>query len=283
MHVAEQLSAENIQVSINGTKANVDALFPNAHKYDRFGFILDSPLGSLGASLLIQAAIVQFYDAVPERRTSTPMYPEIYMFHVGGKFGDHSSFDFWPPRKEVFIEKNDPVAILQAINERGITRLAIPNSSGGDAAALCVGPSTWAEQAAAQNLLASCFVYSPCGNVENGDVQLESSHPSFEANPASALDINTMVKAIYAVPEELRHPGPTVAVDVDRWVEQVKLRMDEVDPTYSRELACKRLCFDSGQPMRRESYRRVDRDEALELLTCLHPASLSAATSSATS
>jgi hypothetical protein len=77
-------------------------------------------------------------------------YPEIYLFHDGGPQGDHNSFDFWPPRKEVFIDGGDPVAMLSEINARAITRLAVPDNEPGDPERLTLGISTWAEQAAAR-------------------------------------------------------------------------------------------------------------------------------------
>lgn len=126
MHVAELLKSENLSIEINAQDAVLNDLFPNPHRYDRYGFVVTEPYGGLGASLLIQAAIVHFYDFLPERRDVEPMYPEIYMFHVGGKYGDHSSFDFWPPRKEIFLDAGQPAEILSALVDRGITRLALP-------------------------------------------------------------------------------------------------------------------------------------------------------------
>lgn len=269
MHVAEQLKSENLQIQIDGQPATGDMLFPGAHKYDRFGFIVNEPFGSLGASLLIQAAIVQFYDACPERRDTEPMYPEIYMFHVGDRFGDHSSFDCWPPRKEVFIESSDPYNVMSAVLDRGITRLALPDCPGGDAAVLQDGPSTWADHAAAKNLFSTCFAYSPCGTTPKADVVLESDHNSFEANPASALNAAGLLQQYANEPDAFPRPGPTVRVDVDRWVEKVTTRVDEVEQGLASTLATQRLQWEEGRQVRRESFRRLDLNETFRLLTCL--------------
>ena len=75
--------------------------------------------------LLIQLAVLAFYESVPARRGTPPRYPEIYLFHAGGRFGDFNAFDFWPPRKEVFLPA-DPAMVLEALNDRAITRLAVP-------------------------------------------------------------------------------------------------------------------------------------------------------------
>lgn len=269
MHVAEQLQAKNLKIALNGCSASCDQLFPNTHKYDRFGFIINEPFGSLGASLLIQAGIVQFYDAVPERRTTKPMYPEIYMFHVGGRHGDHSSFDFWPPRKEVFMDGSDPAEVLAALVDRGITRLAIPDAEGGNADLLREGPSTWADLSAAENLFSTCFAYSASGQTKDADVVLESEHPSFEANPASTLDAHSVLKLYEETPDVIPRPGPTIGVDVDRWADHLVRRADEIDPRIPQQLASQRLQHVNGRDIRRESLRRVDLEETFRLLSCL--------------
>ena len=78
---------------------------------DRFGIVVTEPLGGLGGSLLLQLAIAKFYSVRPDRRASVPVYPEIYLFHVGGPHGDFSYFDFWPPRKEVRVARSPSVAV----------------------------------------------------------------------------------------------------------------------------------------------------------------------------
>lgn len=269
MHVAEQLKAENLQISIDGGPVSCEDLFPDTHKYDRFGFIVNEPFGSLGASLLIQAGIVRFYDALPERRTVKPMYPEIYIFHVGGRHGDHSSFDFWPPRKEVFVEGSDPAEVVAALADRGITRLALPDAPGGNADLLRDGPSTWADLSAAENLLSSCFAYSASGQTHNADVVLESDHPTFEANPNSVLDANSVLKLYKEKPEAIPRPGPTIDVDVDRWADQLVRRVGEIDPTIPRKLKDQRLTHENGRAIRRESFRRINLDETFRLISCL--------------
>ncbi len=124
--MAEQLFVEAFEVHIEGVLVSHEAVFPDWSLLDRFGIVVTEPLGGLGASLLLQLAIAEFYDVRPDRRAGTPVYPEIYLFHVGGPHGGFSYFDFWPPRKEVRVAASQPVALLEAINTHRITRLAIP-------------------------------------------------------------------------------------------------------------------------------------------------------------
>ena len=263
MHVAHQLTRENLQITIEQQDADLDALFPHGHKYDRYGFVITEPYGSFGASLLIQAAIVHFYDIHPARRDTAPMYPEIYMFHVGGTFGDHSSFDFWPPRKEIFLQAHRPTDVLAAIVDRGITRLAVPDHAPGDPEVLKDGANTFADIGSARNLLTSCFVYHASGTTHDADVVLTSEHPSFEANISRTLDREAILDKYYAAPETMGRAGPSVAADIDRWVETVLVRKDEVDRDAIRLQAAQRRHRVGDRLVRTETFRCVRVDDML--------------------
>lgn len=266
VHVANQLKRDNLRIKINQQDTELDALFPIGHKHDRYGFLITEPYGSFGASLLIQAAIVHFYDIHPARRDNEPMYPEIYMFHVGGAFGDHSSFDFWPPRKEIFVEANKPADLLSAIVDRGITRLTVPEVPPGDPVRLQDGANTFADIGSAKNLLASCFVYNAGGMTDDADVVLSSDHPSFEANIGRTLDREPILEKYFAAPQTMSLAGPSARQDIDRWVETVLVRKDEVDRDAIRLLTAQRRHRQGDRLVRTESFRRVSVEDMFALL-----------------
>lgn len=266
MHVAHQLKQENLQVTIDQQDADLNMLFPNGHKFDRYGFLITEPYGSFGASLLIQAAIVHFYDIDPARRDTEPMYPEIYMFHVGGAFGDHSSFDFWPARKEIFVQAHQPADLLAAIVDRGITRLAVPDITPGNPELLKDGANTFADIGSARNLLASCFVYNASGRTDDADVVLSSDHASFESNIPRTLDREPILEKYYAAPESMSLAGPSVPTDTDRWVDHVQSRKDEVDRDAIRLSAAQRRHRVGDRLVRTESFRKVSVEDMLSLL-----------------
>ena len=83
-----------------------------------------------------------------------PLYPEIYLFHVGGTWGSGVGFDFWPDRKEVFLPA-DAREVLRSINSHAITHLAIPDGEPKDVT------HRFKEPEAAHDRLKRCFAYAP--------------------------------------------------------------------------------------------------------------------------
>jgi hypothetical protein len=122
MHTAKRLNESMFSMQIENVPSTAAGLFPDWGPLDRFGLVVHEPFGSIGASYLLQLAIVSFYDVRPQRRSETErIYPNVVIFHVGEDHGEHVMFDFFPQRKEVFVD-NTPARILEAINDRGIRR-----------------------------------------------------------------------------------------------------------------------------------------------------------------
>ena len=130
--------------------------------------VVRSPFGAVGASTLIAATITAFYDFQRARGPDFLIYPDYFLFHVGGRWGDHRRFDIWPGHKEVVVA-DDPDRILEAINDRAITRLAVEDDgrrgAGLDAAAT----------ASARARIATCLAYSPSGRTRDADVKIGGS------------------------------------------------------------------------------------------------------------
>ncbi|MDX3640511.1 hypothetical protein [Streptomyces sp. MB09-02B] len=270
MHVSGQLFDSAFETRIGGTPAGPDEVFPDWRPLDRFGLVVTEPLGGLGAALLLQLAIARFYAHRPERRDSSPVYPEIYLFHVGGPHGDFSNFDFWPPRKEVRVPAGQPRALLEAVNAHGITRLALPLGEPGEVGAdseLGSGSSTWAEQASALERLLSCFLYSADGHVIDGDVQLSSTDPRVRENITATLDPVPGVLAVRAQASLGRPPaqaGPSAVADGLRWADMVDQRADEIpQPARERAVATHAARLHAQPDRFVEVYRRITADEAL--------------------
>lgn len=180
MHTVTQLKTAMFDVSVDGAPAKPADVFPGWHLHDRLGVVIDEPLGGLGATHLIQLAITSFYDAAERRRGELTVYPEIFAFHFGKGHGSHAAFDFWPARREVMLS-GDPCDLLDAINDRGITRLAVPDRS---ARAFEYRPK---EADTALDRIQSAFAYDPSGRVKDGTIRIAGNHRASEFNPGRVL------------------------------------------------------------------------------------------------
>lgn len=128
MHTTNLLRSTDFEFTVNGRLALLEQVFPQFNQYDRVGVVVRQPGGSIGASALVMAAMSRFYDYHRQNLGNRPgqlrIYPEFYMFHVGQRHMNHYWMDIWPPHKEVDVA-DEPEPILEAINDRGITRLIV--------------------------------------------------------------------------------------------------------------------------------------------------------------
>ncbi|UPJ47856.1 hypothetical protein IVB30_32365 [Bradyrhizobium sp. 200] len=180
MHTVTSLRSNMFDIEVIGEPASIADVLPGWHRLDRLGLVIDEPLGGLGATHLVQIAITSFYDASERRRGELTVYPEIYAFHFGRGRGSHAAFDFWPARKEVILS-DDPCDLLDAINDRGITRLVIPDRPPTE---FTYRPK---EADTASDRLQSAFVYSSSGRLAGGDIRITGIDRRTEYNPGRVL------------------------------------------------------------------------------------------------
>jgi hypothetical protein len=256
MHVVSLLKTEMFDVEIDGHPASITDLFPDWHAHDRFGLVIDEPFGGLGATHLLQSAMMAYYDVRPTRRTSRAVYPEIYAFHVGRGYGAHAPYDFWPARREVILRTSDHREILDAINDRGITRLAVPDRPMRD---VVHRPK---EEDAAFDRIASAFVYSATGRVVDADVTILGNDKRTEYNPNQTLrPISEVAPTRPAVVG-----GRPVKETEDDYLQWLIARDADVTQA-DRDLAQgRRQALKSPAGLTTESYRRVSVAEALKRL-----------------
>jgi len=234
------------EIGVAGRPARLDELFEGFGEHDRLGLVMRRPCGAVGASALITAAITAFYDVQRSRGPDFFVYPDYYLFHVGAPLGDHARLDVWPRRKEVVVD-DDPERILEAIDDRGITRLLVED---GTPAERRLEAET---VASARARIATCLAYSPSGRVEHGDVRI-ASNPVTEGYVEAILDPEARMA-------RLRAEGGGSAVRADT----IAVRAAEVAPEVRREIRlARRALEEDGVPV--ETYRRIDLDEALALL-----------------
>lgn len=254
MHTATQLESPMFAIEIDGKPASREDVLPDWGRHDRFGVISTEPFGALGASLLIQLAITAFYDFRPARRGECAQYPEIYVFHIGQPHGDHSYFDFWPERKEVTVA-DDAGEILSAINDRGITRLAVV-----DGRSIPAGHRD-VELEAAKDRIRSAFVYHASGRVTRPDVVIAGLDARTEINATMTLDPERALATPVSLPDRIaRSEEGTV------WRERFSRRASEI-PLDERLSASARRESIRNDGCASESYRRASVEDALNMLT----------------
>jgi len=255
MHVMSLLKTEMFDVSIDGRPASARDLFPDWNEHDRFGLVIDEAFGGIGATHLLQLAMTSYYDVKSSRRTTLTVYPEIYAFHIGKGYGAHAHYDFWPARREVILATTDHREVLDAINDRGITRLAVPDRPMRD---VVHRPK---EEDAAFDRIASAFVYDASGQVAGADVTITGKDKRTEHNPNQTLRPLAELR-MNRVSSVTGRPVKEADDTFLHWL--IAREADITDDDRARARARREALKTDG--LASESYRRVPVAEALKRL-----------------
>ena len=166
------LRSEEFAITVAGRPARLGDVFPGFDEHDRLGIVIHDRLGAAGAGSLILAAVTAFYDVLRAAGEPFFAYADFFAFHVGADHGTLRKLDVWPPHKEVVVA-NDAERILEAINDRGVTRLLVP-----DAPAEHPGSEPVIEPDtlhSAQRRIRTALVYAPSGQTRAADVVVSGS------------------------------------------------------------------------------------------------------------
>jgi len=174
------LRSHDFRIEIDGAPAGLEDLFPGFDEHDRLGIVITSDAGARGAATLILAAVTAFYDRLRAAGEPFFAYADYFAFHIGGRHGDLGMIDVWPDHKEVVVPA-DAEAVLQAINDRGVTRLLVPDGRPGT-------PSFARETlAGAERRILDALAYAPGGAVAGADVTVSGG-------PGSATFVEQMLQ-----------------------------------------------------------------------------------------
>jgi hypothetical protein len=276
MHSSRELRSSSFEVRVDGRPAGIRDLFEGFGEQDRLGVVMRSPCGAVGASALITATITAFYDFHRARGEDFFVYPDYYLFHVGRPLGDHARLDVWPRRKEVVVGEAAQ-EILEAIDDRAITRLVVEHGAPAP-------PDLEAEAvASARGRIRTCLAYSPAGRVEDADVEI-ASNPVTEGYVEAILDPETRIERLRAeadaapasapqadaapasAPQADAAPASAPQADALRArIASIEARLGEVEREARMGILRERSALlRDGVPV--ETYRRISLDEALGLL-----------------
>jgi hypothetical protein len=246
MHSSRDLRSDSFDIRVGARPATLADVFESFSDEDRLGVVVRRPCGAVGASTLICATITAFYDIQRARSSDFFVYPEYYLFHVGGPHGDHARLDVFPRRKEPVVP-DDREAVIEALNERAITRLVVEDGE-------CRKTEfDAAELASARSRIVSCLAYAPSGRVRAADVRIAGNDVT-EGYVEAVLDPESRMARLRAGDEGEQVLAETIA-----------RRAGEAPREERAALAASRAeLMENGRPV--ESYRRIDIDQALGLL-----------------
>ncbi len=243
MHTSGQLRSDSFAIELEGRPASIEDVLVGFAPLRRVGAVVREPYGAVGASNLLLAAVTAFYDAQRARAEDFYIYPDYFLFHVGRPLGDHSMLDVWPSHKEVVVP-DDAEAILEAINDRAITWLLVPD---GEPALRDVHREA---RASADSRIRGGFAYSPTGRVARADLRIAGNEVT-ESYVRGVLDPDGLLTTLGDV--------------ADPYAAAVARRAGEVSPEQRPPLRARRdRLWEGGRPV--ESYRRLRADQALGLL-----------------
>lgn len=254
MHTFWKLKERMFTIEIEEACSHRSAIF-SGHRHERLGVVVTTPLGGLGASLFMQLGITAYYDG-RETRQVNPHYPELYVFHVGGSFGEYSLFDAWPARKQVFLP-NDGALALATINNCGITHLLLPDEPAREERHNFIEPN------AALDRLERCFLYSPTGKTVDANISIRTEERSVLDDVFNIINLKQAIHELVS-----QYPAPTdidERRDTDEWVAAALLRLDDIDDS-AKSLALMRREALGGRSCAIESYREISPREAIRRL-----------------
>ena len=240
MHTSDELRLAEFDIRIGDQQATFAELFPNFTEHDRLGVVVTSPFGATGASTLILATITAFYDLQRAKQVDYFLYPDYFLFHVGADHGDHNMLDIYPGHKEIVVA-DEAEQLLQAINDRAITRLLVPDE-------IPANPNFQAETiGGAKRRLVSALVYSPTGRVTHPDVTIAGS----------AITEGYVSEVLWPERTESLDPG----------TEPLMRALPAVEISKAL-LQTRTTLLSNARPL--ESFRRVRIEEALQTLAPRH-------------
>src|SRR5436190_23557556 len=103
MHSSRELRGDGFAIALDDRPASIEEVLSGFDERDRLGVVVRHPCGAVGASTLLLAAITAFYDLQRAGGSEFFIYPDYFLFHVGGLLGDHSMLDVFPAHKEVVV------------------------------------------------------------------------------------------------------------------------------------------------------------------------------------
>ncbi|MEM8863153.1 MAG: hypothetical protein AAGD96_33000 [Chloroflexota bacterium] len=124
MHSSD-LRSTDFKISYNSNLVEHADFFSNVTKATRVGVYAPNGTDGVGATALIMAYVTAFYNVYRKQGVDFFAYPSYYTFQHVRPLASYTMLDIWPRHKDVWVESN-PVDLLNAINDRAINILLLP-------------------------------------------------------------------------------------------------------------------------------------------------------------
>ena len=170
MH-SSSIRGTDFKIAWRGKAIQHVEFFSSVRDTDRVGIVTPQRLEGSGAITRILSYVTAVYDRYRERGSEFFAYPDFFTFQRESPCADYGMFDIWPYHKNVHVPP-DAQQTVEAITERGVTVLLVPDNDVHEAAIAPV------EHESARRNIKRCFAYSETGTTASSDLVIEcQSHP----------------------------------------------------------------------------------------------------------
>lgn len=180
MH-SSTLRGRDFKISFNQRPISHADFFTDFSKFTRVGLVAPNGIDGVGATALIMACVTAFYDCYRLKGEDFFAYPAYYTFQHVQPLASYTMLDIWPKHKDVWVKK-DPVELLNAINDRAIDILIMPDGK-------VTNPSyERAQIESAMRRVRACYLYSAEGKVDEPTLEVTVNSASVVKWTAQIFD-----------------------------------------------------------------------------------------------
>ena len=164
MH-SSTLRGTDFEMIVEGRAQTHADYFRGFTRTKRLGIAAPNRIDGAGAGNLVLAYVTAFYDDYRAESEKFYAYPDFFSFQQTTPLANYGSFDFWPDHKNVHVER-DAAQVLQAITDRGVNVLVVPDGEPREHEFHDVA------LASVQRNIERCYIYCFEGRVTDADITI---------------------------------------------------------------------------------------------------------------
>jgi hypothetical protein len=175
MHTTDELDRTSFEYCVDGDVVSRETVMPPVTSDSRVGVVMETGVAGLGAGSFVLSCVTAFYDYLRATRTDDFFeHPDYYTFQTTSNPADYRMLDIYPSHKNVGVDP-DAEQLLQAVNDRAVTILLIPD----------VTPTSPniddVTLQSARRRIDHCYVYAPDGRPSDAEFSIgQPRHPADE-------------------------------------------------------------------------------------------------------